>query len=302
MGSPVSGSAVLVVNMASRYGADGFEFICRELIGRGIDLVAAYPVRKPHQMVKVVEHEIAAGRRLIILGGGDGTVTMVSHCFIGKDAVMGLLPLGTGNSFARGLGLPLNFGAAADTLVHGKVAAVDLGIVNGHAFANFTTLGLTTVVARTTRPLLKRILGPISYVLTGILLARHHRPFDCRIVADDGPHRFQTHQLVIANGRVFGATPIHPDARVDEGLLTVFAVPGASRDSIRATWEALLAGRQADLKGALFIATKRLTLRTKPRRAIDLDGEVVTRTPATYSVAPRALKIIVPLEFRETPL
>ncbi len=91
------------------------------------------------------------------------------------------------------------------------------------------------------------------------------------------------------------------DARVDEGLLTVFAVPGASRDSIRETWEALLTDRQADLKGALFIATKRLTLRTKPRRAIALDGEIVTRTPATYSVAPRALKIIVPLAFCETP-
>ncbi len=215
MGSPVPGSAALVVNTGSRFGDDGFQLICRELIARGIDLAAAYPVRKARHMVKVVEHEIAAGRRLIILGGGDGTVTMVSHCFIGKDAVMGLLPLGTGNSFAQGLGLPLDFGAAADTLVQGKVAAIDLGIVNGHAFANFTTLGLSTVVARTTRPLLKRILGPISYVLTGLLLARRYRPFDCRIVADDGPYRFRTHQLVIANGRVFGATPIHPDVRGD---------------------------------------------------------------------------------------
>lgn len=296
----VRGSAALVINAASRTGRDAFEPACRALLRRGIDLAAAYPVRKPRQMRQVVEHEIAAGRRLIIIGGGDGTVTLVSRCFMYSEAVMGLLPLGTGNSFAQGIGLPLSLEGAAETFVTGKVAAVDLGIVNGRTFANFTSVGLSTAVARTTRPLLKRIFGPIAYVLTGIALARHHRAFSCRLDTDDGVHRFKAHQLVIANGRVFGAKPIHPDAHVDDGLLTVFAVPGASRRTIRETWEALLAGRQADLTDALFIATKRLKLTTRPRRAIDMDGEIATRTPATYSVAPRALKIVVPQSFQAT--
>lgn len=299
---PVLGSAALVVNMASRIGGDTFEFVCRRLIERGIDLAAAYPVRKPDQLRKVVEREIAAGRKLVIIGGGDGTATTVSRCFRDSDAVMGLLPLGTGNSFAQGLGLPLDIIGAADTLVTGKVAAVDLGIVNGRTFVNFTTLGLSTSVARLTGPLQKRIFGPIAYVFTGIALARRSRAFECRLEADDGIHRFRTHQLVIANGRVYGSTPIHPDARVDEGLLTVFAVPGADRRHLRELWQALLAGRHAEMSGALFISTKHLKLETWPRRAIEMDGEIATRTPATYSVAARSLKIVVPQSFRETAL
>ena len=298
---PVAGSAALVVNTASRRGRDAFEPACRAMLERGIDLGAAYPVRKPKQMLRVVEREIHQGRPLVIVGGGDGTVTMVSRAFLRGQSVMGLLPLGTGNSFAQGVGIPLDLAGAVRTLVEGKVADVDLGIVNGRTFANFTTVGRSAVVARETKPLLKRLFGPVAYVLTGIFLAGRHRAFDCRIDADDGVHRFRTHQLVIANGRIFGATPIHPGAKVDDGLLTVFAVPGANRRQIQRTWTALLAGRQTDLEDALFISSKHLMLETKPRRAIDMDGEIVTRTPATFSVARNGLRIVVPQSFVGSP-
>ena len=298
---PPPKTAALAINAASRRGREAFEPACRALLRRGIELTAAYPVRKPHQLVKVIEREMREGTPLIVVGGGDGTVTMVSRCFLRGASVMGLLPLGTGNSFAQGIGLPLDLEGAAETIARGKVAAVDLGIVNGRTFANFTTIGLSTAVARETKPLLKRLLGPLAYVLTGVLVAGWHKSFDCRLDADDGVHRFRTHQLVIANGRVFGATPIHPDAKVDDGLLTVFAVPGADRDQIRRTWTALLAGRHADLSDALFISSKHVMLETKPRRSIDMDGEIVTRTPATFSIASRALKIVVPQAFVETP-
>jgi YegS/Rv2252/BmrU family lipid kinase len=294
---PVAGTAALVVNTASRRGREAFEPACRQMLGHGLDLVAAYPVRKPKQLVPVIEREMRKGTRLIVVGGGDGTVTMVSRSFLRSGSVMGLLPLGTGNSFAQGIALPLDLEGAIATLVTGKVAEVDLGIVNGRTFANFTTIGLSTMVARETKPLIKRILGPVAYVVTGVLLAGRHRAFDVRIDADDGVHRFRTHQLVIANGRVFGATPIHPDARVDDGRLIVFAVPGASRRQIRRTWTALLAGRQAALEDAVFISSKHLMLETKPRRAIDMDGEIATRTPATFSVASRSLRIVVPQSF-----
>jgi YegS/Rv2252/BmrU family lipid kinase len=298
---PVPGSAALVVNAASRRGREAFETACRGLLGRGIDLAAAYPVRKPKQLVKVIQREIGQGRPLVIVGGGDGTVTMVSRCFLRSETVMGLLPLGTGNSFAQGIGLGFDLNHAIATIAQGKVARVDLGIVNGRTFANFTTIGLSAQVARTTKPLLKRILGPLAYVVTGIFVAGRHRAFDCRIDADDGVHRFRTHQLVIANGRIFGMTAIHPDARVDDGLLTVFAVPGADRRQIQRTWTALLAGRQADLGDAVFISSKHLMLETNPRRSIDTDGEIALRTPATFSVARHGLRVIVPQSFVESP-
>jgi diacylglycerol kinase (ATP) len=267
------------------------------LLARGIELAAAYPVRKPAQMNALIRHEIAAGRKTIVVGGGDGTVTMVAGCFAGSDAVLGLLPLGTGNSFAQGLGIPADIARAADVIAGGREVAVDLGMLDGKPFVNFATVGLSSVVARETTPFVKRIFGPVGYVLTGIVLMARHRAFTCRLEADDGLHEFKTHQLVVANGRIFGVTPLHPDARLDEGKLTVFAVPGASRRQIRRTWMALLSGRHADLSDAMFLSTTKLALTTEPRRRIEVDGETVGRTPALFAVARRALRVFAPATF-----
>ncbi len=270
------------------------------MLARGIDLVAAYPVRKPGQILEVVRRELAAGRRTIVVGGGDGTVTMVAPLFKDSAAVLGLLPLGTGNSFAQGLGLPLDLAGACDVIADGREVAVDLGLLDGRPFVNFATIGLSSAVARETKPLVKRIFGPLAYVLTGIVLAGRHRAFACKLESDEGTHDFRTHQLVIANGRIFGTTALHPDAKLDEGKLTVFAVPGASQRQIRRTWLALLSGRQVNLSDALFISTARLSVSTEPRRRIEIDGETVGRTPATFAVAPRALRVLAPAAFVES--
>jgi diacylglycerol kinase (ATP) len=126
------------------------------------------------------------------------------------------------------------------------------------------------------------------------------RPFACRLESDGGTHELRTHQLVIANGRIFGTTALHPDAKLDEGKLTIFAVPGASQRQIRRTWLALLSGRQVNLSDALFISTARLSVSTEPRRRIEIDGETVGRTPATFAVAPRSLRVFAPPGFVES--
>jgi len=213
---------------------------------------------------------------------------------------MALVPLGTGNSFARGLGIPLDMPGAVAAIAGGKVIRVDAGIVNGKYFANFAAIGLSTLVARRTSSLAKRVLGPVAYLLTGIGIAPQHRAFDCTIDADGEIHRFRCHQVVVANGPFFGATQIHPDARLDDGRLKVFALPGAHRRQIRRMWIALLAGRQASLNDALFLSAERLVVTTRPSHSVDIDGEVVTRTPATFAVEPAAVRVIAPPDFVES--
>ncbi len=297
---PFQDGAVVIVNTGARRGRNAAESIARSLAERGIGVVATHPVRKPKLIPGLVAQLIAAGRRLIVIGGGDGTVTSVVPSFIGSEAVMALVPLGTGNSFARGLGIPLDVPGAIAAIAGGKVVRVDAGIVNGEYFANLAAVGLSTLVARRTSSLAKRILGPVAYLLTGMGIAPQHRYFDCTIDADGAIHRFRCHQVVVANGPFFGATPIHPDARLDDGRLRVFALPGAHRRQIRRMWIALLAGRQANLSDALFLTAKRIVVTTRPSHSVDVDGEVVTRTPANFTVEPAALRVIAPQTFVES--
>jgi hypothetical protein len=116
-----SRSAVLVVNRRSRHGARAYSEAIRRLAETGIALDAAYPVRHAERMPEIVREEIAKGRKFIIIGGGDGTISSVVDHFAYTSVVFGVLPLGTANSFARTLGIPLDLTGAIDVLVNGKV-------------------------------------------------------------------------------------------------------------------------------------------------------------------------------------
>ena len=118
--------AVLVVNTRSRHGARAYSEAKRLLAEAGIALDAAYPVRNAERLPEIAREEIAKGRKFIIIGGGDGSISSVVDHFAYASVVFGVLPLGTANSFARTLGIPLDLPGAIDVLVNGKVADIDL--------------------------------------------------------------------------------------------------------------------------------------------------------------------------------
>lgn len=137
-------SAVLIVNTYSRRGERLFFRAIDQLTAQGITIAAAYPVRDPVRLPEVINEAISRGHQLVVVGGGDGTISSIVDSFAYQDVVLGLLPLGTGNSFARTLGIPLSLEGAVDVIAHGKVADVDLGKVGEDYFARqFTTRDLT---------------------------------------------------------------------------------------------------------------------------------------------------------------
>jgi diacylglycerol kinase family enzyme len=151
--------AVLIVNTRSRQAAQAYAEAKRRLTEAGVILDATYPVRNAERLPEIVREEIAKGSKFIIIGGGDGTISSVVDHFAYTGIVFGLLPLGTANSFARTLGVPLDLPGAIDILVGGKVADVDLGKINGDYFANGSSIGMPAIVGRATPHSLKRWLG-----------------------------------------------------------------------------------------------------------------------------------------------
>lgn len=114
---------------------------------RGVCVLSARAVDDPSALQATLRTELAGHRcRLVVIGGGDGTISEVVDCLAEHYRVLGLLPLGTSNNFARTLGIPIGIEAAVDIIATGKIADVDLGRVDGDYFANVVSAGLTVAM------------------------------------------------------------------------------------------------------------------------------------------------------------
>ncbi|MEO5971868.1 MAG: diacylglycerol kinase family protein, partial [Sphingomicrobium sp.] len=161
---PLPKQAILIVNAASRSGADAFSEARAKLTAAGVELIDAKAVKQPKRMGAAVKAAIKRAP-MVIVGGGDGSLSSNIEHFMGSDTVFALLPLGTANSFARTLGIPLDLDGAIAVIADGEARAVDVGCINGDFFLNAAALGLAPKVAETVPYGLKRRLGRLGYLL-----------------------------------------------------------------------------------------------------------------------------------------
>src|SRR5688572_11734663 len=140
--------AILVVNAMSRKGEAAFEEARDKLTAAGLELIDALAVHDPDEMDPTVRAAIGKAP-MVVVGGGDGSLSSTVDHFVGKDTVLAVLPLGTANSFARTLGLPLDLDGAIKVIAYGRRKRIDLGIIEGDYFANVAALGMSPLIADT---------------------------------------------------------------------------------------------------------------------------------------------------------
>jgi YegS/Rv2252/BmrU family lipid kinase len=290
--------AALVVNTRSRRGRRLYQDASRQLEAAGFDLLGALGVHRPEQLDVALASVLDLSPDLVIVGGGDGSLSLAARHLAYRDIALGILPLGTTNNFARSLGIPLNVAGAVGVLAGGKVADVDLGQVGGTFFANLISVGLSGHVAATVRHDLKRLIGRAAYPVTALARLPWHRPFRATITTGDRRYSLKTHQLNIANGSFHGGRPIAGDASADDRLLLVYSLGGSSRPGLVSATvrHALLGARRAQAEPA-FLVTSELYLDTEPSLPVDIDGEIHGRTPARITLAPQALRVMVAPDF-----
>jgi YegS/Rv2252/BmrU family lipid kinase len=286
--------AALIVNAHSRKGEALFAQAKAKLEAAGMILIAAHAVRDPTTMNDVVAKAIADGAPMVIVGGGDGSMSGTVDELVGKDCVFAVLPLGTANSFARTLGLPLDLDGAVDVIANGKRRRIDLGMIDGDYFVNAASLGLSPMIGDTVPHKLKRYLGRIGYLIWAVKCSVGFRAF--RLVIDDGTgeKRMWATEVRILNGPYHGGVELSDNATVDSGEMVVQAVVGRSHARLAWDWYAKffkLRDRDAHTEEYRGVA---ITLDTKPRQKISIDGEVLARTPVVVKVAQKAIEVAVP--------
>ena len=292
--------ATLYFNSRSRLGAVGLDQARHLLTSGGIVVVNSKVFSNTQELARTVENDVRHGMPLIIVGGGDGTMSAVAQSLPGNQSVLGVLPVGTGNSFARDLGINVNIESACDAILNGRVSNVDVGKIGGRRFLNVATIGLSTQIALGLQPQEKQVLGRAAYVLSLCRAILTTRPFRVRLELASGVYEFESLQVVIGNGRFHaGPFPVAPDASITGGWLSIYALASGSKAAFLKLAINRLGGNRLKFDEVKSFRAHWGRLTTQPVRRITLDGETCLRTPASFSIAAHSLRVMTPLEFVE---
>jgi diacylglycerol kinase (ATP) len=295
--------AVLIVNTKSRRGQEWFQDAQTHLASNGVKLEKAYSFRSIDELIAEAKASVARKVPLIVLGGGDGTFSAVANLFVGSSSALGVLPLGTGNAFARDLGIKAEIEEACKIVATGKLSAVDMGLVGDRDFLNVATLGVTTQIARELTVENKRRFGRFVYAIAIVHALQRAKPFRVTIETENGTTEFFTLQVVLGNGRFHaGPFPVTPDASITEGRLSLYALKSKSKFNFLRYAMHLPGGRHVDLEDVHSEHTSGGVLKSSPSRHITIDGEVCASTPIQFGVRPRCLNVVTPIDFEVDPL
>jgi diacylglycerol kinase family enzyme len=257
------------------------------------------------QMIAAAKAALASGARLVVAGGGDGTINAVASVLAGTDTAYGVLPLGTLNHFAKDLNIPLDLDQAIATIATGGHVRVDVGEVNGRIFLNNSSLGLYPDIVRDREKQQSRLGRGKWLAFTWAALAALRRyPFlNVRLSVNGEEHARRTPFVFIGNNeyRMQGFN-IGARERIDSGMLSLYVAQRPSRlGLVRLAWHALTGtlAQQRDfdvlLATELEIGTRKGLKHGNARIHVATDGEVtVMQAPLSYRMRAGALIVVVP--------
>ena len=256
-----------------------------------------------YQFTQSKEDGIAKAQRAVdrgvdtlIVSGGDGTVSTISRVLVGTDTVLGVIPSGSGNGFARHFGIPLSAPKAVEALAQATVKPIDVGVVNGMPFFVTCSMAWDAAIVRSFDK--SPLRGIIPYVFAGVQEFFDYRPQDMSVELADG-ETLDFHLPVlftIANLTQYGGgAMIAPHAKEDDGKLEL--VVGLQRDFalILANLPRLFDGSINRFPRIISRSSEAMTIRRVNPVPIQVDGEVVEAPEVIeVSVKPGALKVLVP--------
>jgi len=236
--------------------------------------------------------------KVVVAAGGDGTVNSVASAIIDSDKILGVLPAGTLNHFARDLGIPSDLEAATHTIVAGHTTEVDVAEVNNRIFLNNSSLGLYPIIVREREKRQRLGSGKWPAFVWATIQAFRRYPFlDVRLrVNDELLDRTTPFVFVGNNEYVMESLNIGLRDRLDKGVLCIYITHRTGRLRLIGLALRALVGGLRDDKDFLALCSNEVKIETRHKRLrVAFDGEIeVMETPLQYRVRTRALRVIVP--------
>lgn len=243
---------------------------------------------------ELAQEAIAEGCKIIVAVGGDGSINEVASALLGTDAVMGIIPAGSGNGLAMHLGYGRDIDEAIKKLNTAEECLIDVGLMNGRPFINLAGVGFDGLVSNLMKESAWR--GFLPYFLKSVLASLQYTPRECRIEIEGKVLIEKCFIISIANGPMWGYNfQIAPDARVDDGFFEVVILKDVPKWHYFALVPSSLNGKIYDADFVEHFTTRRVKISAPGQNYIHLDGEgFVLEDDLEFEIKPKALKILVP--------
>ena len=257
-------------------------------------------VRRVHgEQVTSMTRQAVAEDEVIVAAGGDGTISAVAAEMVGTGKTLGVLPLGTLNHFAKGLGIPTDLEGAIQTIIAGEVATIDLGEVNGRVFINNSGLGIYPHVVQRRETQQKRAgIGKWPAFAWALLSVFRRFPFlDLRIEVDGKMLRRRTAFLLVGNNEYeMTGFQIGARRRLDSGKLALYLAHRIGRWGLfRVGLRAFLGHLNQEKDFEAYLVEEAFIDSHRHSILVTTDGEVQRlETPLHFRSRPTALRVIVP--------
>ncbi len=265
------------------------------LRGRGAR-VDCEPSTDPGDLVRIAADSSRGNYDRVVICGGDGTLNLAVREFDLEKGTLALIPTGSGDDFARVVGIPRKIRAACDVVIDGSVREVDVALANGIRYLGVAGLGFDSEVAELANRGVPYLRGSAVYLYAIFRVLPKFTPRPVRIRTESGVRDEQIMFAAIGNTRQYGGgIRITPDASLDDGLLDLCIVHRTTRVELLKTLPKAYTG--AHVKSA-FVEMRRgreFHFESEQAMAVYADGEPLTKTPVSFGIAPQRLRIVVPV-------
>ena len=252
---------------------------------------------------ELAERAVQAGYKRIVIAGGDGSIGQAVDGLLksgSSDVALGVIPLGTGNVFAREVGLPFPKrgcddapARAARIIIENDPVRVDVGRVDGNRFLCWAGVGLDAAATCQVESHLefKRRLPLFSYVVMVLRVLAAYQPKPTRITLEDGEVLAGSFPVVVVSNIQLYARyfRLAPAAKIDDGLLDLLVFEEQSKISILHQLFKVALSPGAETRGITRRSVRQVRIETTPPQPYHLDGDPLGQTPITIEVVPRGL-------------
>ena len=236
----------------------------------------------------------SAGETAVALGG-DGLIGAVAGALRETGGVLGVLPGGRGNDFARALGIPLEPRAACEVLAGGVIKELDLGEADGRTFIGIASCGFDSEANRVANET-RLVRGNLVYAYGALRALIGWRPATFTVELDGGAPRTATgYTVAAANSKAYGGGMwLAPDASLEDGLLDVVIVGDVPKARFLRLLPTVFKGEHVRQPGVEVLRCRELRISAERSFEMYADGDPIASLPVTVRALPSAIKVLVP--------
>jgi diacylglycerol kinase (ATP) len=259
---------------------------------------------RPGHLTELAREAADRGAELLVVVGGDGSVSEVANGIAQRDVELAVIPRGTGWDFARSQGIPRRVEDAIDVALNGTTREIDLGRVLYRSwsgadetrwFANVASVGMSGAIAQRANETTKALGGRMSYLLATLAVFARWKVGEVRVSVDDNVRDGRMHDVIVANGRYLaGGMKICPEAEPDDGLFDVLLIGDLTKRDLMLTLPKTYRGTHLPHPKAELLRGSAVSVDAPSPLPVELDGEQPGTTPARFDLVPRALRVRVP--------